>query len=99
TYISQFAPMVGGSVVDPSSPEMASLLDAVFEHYFEQNSLLGTPEKCAAIIEKVATAGVNDLACLLDFGLDYDTTMDGLRNLAELRRNMQPRADAVGQGD
>jgi natural product biosynthesis luciferase-like monooxygenase protein len=99
TYINQFRPMAGDSVVDPSSVEMQSLLEAVFEHYFKQNSLLGTPDKCAAIIEKVAAAGVNDLACLLDFGLDHETTMEGLRHLAELRRSMQPQIAAMGQGE
>jgi natural product biosynthesis luciferase-like monooxygenase protein len=99
TYINQFRPMAGDSVVDPSSPEMKGLIETVFEHYFEQNSLLGTPEKCAAIIEKVSAAGVNDLACLLDFGLDYETTMQGLRHLAELRRSMELRIAASGQGE
>jgi natural product biosynthesis luciferase-like monooxygenase protein len=99
TYINQFRPMAGESVVDPSSPEMQSLIDAVFDHYFEQSSLLGTPDKCAAVIEKVAAAGVNDLACLLDFGLDHDTTMEGLRHLAELRQSMQPQIAATGQGE
>jgi natural product biosynthesis luciferase-like monooxygenase protein len=99
TYINQFRPMAGESVVDPSSPEMQSLIDAVFDHYFEQSSLLGTPDKCAAVIERVATAGVNDLACLLDFGLDHETTMEGLRHLAELRRSMQPQIAAKGQGE
>jgi natural product biosynthesis luciferase-like monooxygenase protein len=95
TYINQFRPMAGDSVVDPSSPEMRSLLDTVFDHYFEQNSLLGTPDKCAATIEKIAAAGVNDLACLLDFGLDDATTMEGLRHLAELRRSMEPQLAAM----
>jgi natural product biosynthesis luciferase-like monooxygenase protein len=99
TYINQFRPMAGESVVDPSSPEMKSLIDAVFDHYFEQSSLLGTPEKCAAVIEKVAGAGVNDLACLLDFGLDHETTMEGLSRLAELRRSMQPQIAVTGQGE
>ncbi|MBZ5494116.1 MAG: LLM class flavin-dependent oxidoreductase [Acidobacteriia bacterium] len=99
TYINQFRPMAGESVVDPSSLEMQSLIDAVFDHYFEQSSLLGTPDKCAAVIEKVAAAGVNDLACLLDFGLDHETTMEGLRHLAELRRSMQPQIAATGQGE
>jgi natural product biosynthesis luciferase-like monooxygenase protein len=98
TYINQFRPMAGESV-DPSSPEMQSLIDAVFEHYFEQSSLLGTPDKCAAVIEKVAAAGVNDLACLLDFGLDHETTMEGLKHLAELRRSMQLQIAATGQGE
>ena len=99
TYMNQFRPMAGESIVDPSSPEMRSLIEAVFEHYFEQSSLLGTPEKCAAVIEKVVGAGVNDLACLLDFGLDHETTMEGLRHLAELRRSMQPQSAAIGQGE
>lgn len=99
TYINQFRPMAGESVVDPSSPEMQSLIEAVFEHYFEQSSLLGTPDKCAAVIEKVVAAGVNDLACLLDFGLDHETTMEGLRHLAELRRSMEPQIAAMGQGE
>ncbi|HET9165636.1 MAG TPA: MupA/Atu3671 family FMN-dependent luciferase-like monooxygenase [Candidatus Angelobacter sp.] len=99
TYINQFRPMVGENIVDPSSPEMQSLIDAVFDHYFEQSSLLGTPDKCAAVIEKVAAAGVNDLACLLDFGLDHETTMEGLKHLAELRQSMQPQVAAMGQGE
>lgn len=99
TYINQFRPMAGESVVDPSSPEMQSLLEVVFEHYFEQSSLLGTPDKCAAVIERVAAAGVNDLACLLDFGLDHQTTMEGLRHLGELRRSMEPQITAMGQGE
>jgi natural product biosynthesis luciferase-like monooxygenase protein len=99
TYINQFRPMAGEGVVDPSSPEMQSLIDAVFEHYFEQSSLLGTPEKCAAIIERVVGAGVNDLACLLDFGLDHETTMEGLKHLADLRRNMHQQNAATGLGE
>jgi natural product biosynthesis luciferase-like monooxygenase protein len=89
TYINQFRPMAGENIVDPASPEMKSLIDVVFEHYFDQNSLLGTAEKCADTIEKVSEAGVNDLACLLDFGLDHETTMDGLRRLSDLRRSLQ----------
>jgi len=73
------------------------LLETVFERYFDHASLLGTPDKCAALIENLAAAGVNDLACLLDFGLDYETTMEGLRRLADLRESLQPQA-LVAQG-
>jgi natural product biosynthesis luciferase-like monooxygenase protein len=98
TYISQFRPMVAEGVVDPSSPEMQSLLDAVFDHYFEESSLLGTPEKCLSVIEKVSAAGVNDIACLVDFGLDHETTMEGLRHLAEVRRSLEPQPASVAAG-
>jgi alkanesulfonate monooxygenase SsuD/methylene tetrahydromethanopterin reductase-like flavin-dependent oxidoreductase (luciferase family) len=99
TYINQFRPMVGDNVVDPSSPEIQGLLETVFERYFDHASLLGTPDKCAMLIEKVASAGVNDLACLLDFGLDYETTMEGLHRLADLQQSLQPQPVIVGQGE
>ena len=99
TYINQFRPMVGDNVVDPSSPEMQGLLDTVFERYFDHASLLGTPEKCAALIEQLASAGVNDLACLLDFGLDYETTMEGLHRLAALRESLQAPAAVAAHGE
>jgi natural product biosynthesis luciferase-like monooxygenase protein len=97
-YINQFKPMVGDNVVDPSAPEMQGLLDTVFERYFDHASLLGTPEKCTALIEQLASAGVNDLACLLDFGLDYETTMEGLHRLAALRESLQPQPVVAAQG-
>ena len=87
SYINQWAPMVGNGVTDPSSMEMQSLLDLVFEKYFEESSLLGTPAKCAAMVEKVSAAGVNDVACLVDFGLDLETTLESLQRLADLRRS------------
>jgi natural product biosynthesis luciferase-like monooxygenase protein len=99
TYINQFRPMVGDNVVDPSSAEMQGLLETVFERYFDHASLLGTPDKCAVLIENLASAGVNDLACLLDFGLDYQTTMEGLQRLADLRESLRPQPVVVGNGE
>ena len=36
------------------------------------------------MIEKVIVAGVNEIACLLDFGVDYDVVMDSLPYLKDL---------------
>jgi hypothetical protein len=36
-------------------------------------------------MDKLVAAGVNDMACLVDFGLDFKTTMEGIERLAELR--------------
>ena len=35
-------------------------------------------------MEKFAAIGVNEIACLIDFGIDFDTTMGGLVHLARL---------------
>jgi hypothetical protein len=35
-------------------------------------------------VEKFAAIGVDEIACLIDFGIDYGSTMDGLKHLAGL---------------
>ena len=33
---------------------------------------------------KIRSYGVNEIACLIDFGIDFDTTMSGLEHLGRL---------------
>jgi natural product biosynthesis luciferase-like monooxygenase protein len=94
-YINQWKPMVADGMTDSSSMEVRSLLDLVFEKYFEEGSLLGTPAKCASMVEKVGAVGVNDIACLVDFGLDLATTLASLDRLTVLRYSLQQQAAAV----
>jgi natural product biosynthesis luciferase-like monooxygenase protein len=76
------------------APELKSLgkrdKDAIaahaFERYFTATSLLGTPDKCALLVDQLADIGVNEITCLVDFGLDHDTVMAGLPYLNELRQ-------------
>lgn len=88
-YINQWKPMVADGLTDSSSMEVRSLLDLVFEKYFEEGSLLGTSEKCVSMVERVGAAGVNDIACLVDFGLDLTTTLKSLERLTVLRHSLE----------
>lgn len=88
SYLDQFRPMMAQGVTDGSSREMQDLLDLAFENYFQNASLLGTPAKCAAMINKISDAGVNEAACLIDFGVDFESTMQSLEHLADLRRSL-----------
>lgn len=69
-----------------------SLLDFAFERYFANSSLLGTPDKCAQMVETLADIGVNDAACLVDFGLDRESILTSMRLLDEVRAAYQPEA-------
>ena len=51
---------------------------------YEGGSLFGTPMSCLKTVEEFAAIGVNRIACLIDFGIDFDTTMSGLEHLARL---------------
>ena len=87
-FINQFRPLMRDGIAEESSPELQSLLDFAFERYFEDSSLLGTPEKCASMIARLQAVGVDEAACLVDFGLDLETTLAGLERLVELRRSL-----------
>jgi natural product biosynthesis luciferase-like monooxygenase protein/amino acid adenylation domain-containing protein len=56
-----------------------------FERYYQTASLVGTPEKCLPMIHRLKSIGVNELACLIDFGIDFDSVMEGLRQLNQLK--------------
>jgi alkanesulfonate monooxygenase SsuD/methylene tetrahydromethanopterin reductase-like flavin-dependent oxidoreductase (luciferase family) len=87
TFIDQFRPLWQDDFAAVGSYELQSLLDFAFERYFQNNSLLGTPGKCLDLIDKLIAAGVNEIACLIDFGLDFKTTMEGIQRLAEMRKS------------
>ncbi len=100
SFIDQFRPLMAssGGLSDSSSHEMQSLLDFAFERYFEDSSLLGTPEKCMAMVDRLSAAGVNEAACLVDFGIDLASTMESLERLAALQHHRHREiALAAGQ--
>lgn len=64
----------------------AMALARSFERYFDSDALLGTPASCLPRVERLRRAGVDEIACLIDFGLDTDDTLAGLPAIAELMR-------------
>ncbi|HZM82448.1 MAG TPA: MupA/Atu3671 family FMN-dependent luciferase-like monooxygenase [Candidatus Limnocylindrales bacterium] len=66
--------------------DMAALLDFAFERYFETSALFGTVESVQPLVQRLGTLGVDEIACLIDFGLPGDTALEGLPKLARLRQ-------------
>lgn len=76
--------------VDPGSMTEAdkeALASAAFEHYFETSALMGTQGKCARLVEQLAALGADEVACLVDFGVETDAVLEGLHYLNELREH------------
>lgn len=76
-----------GAGPSPAASEAAveRLLQDAAERYFESSGLFGTPEAALAMVDKLAAIGVDELACLIDFGIATDTVLAGLRHLGQLR--------------
>jgi natural product biosynthesis luciferase-like monooxygenase protein len=66
------------------SDVMEELLDITFERYFETASLMGTVESTSAFVETLASIGVDDIVCLVDFGVERSLVLQSLEHVAEL---------------
>ncbi len=73
-----------------SKEEMDALLEFSFERYYETSGLFGTPERCMAMVDKLKGIGVDDVACLIDFGVDSKSVLDHLPYLNQLRKLAKP---------
>ncbi|MEO6237923.1 MAG: MupA/Atu3671 family FMN-dependent luciferase-like monooxygenase, partial [Vicinamibacterales bacterium] len=71
---------------DLSAEDMDAILDHAFERYFAMAGLFGTPESCVATVDRLRDLGVDEIACLIDFGIDTESVLASLRHLDELRR-------------
>ncbi|HEX5635214.1 MAG TPA: MupA/Atu3671 family FMN-dependent luciferase-like monooxygenase, partial [Gemmatimonadales bacterium] len=52
-----------------SAEEKEGVLDYAFERYYETSGLFGTPASCLARVDQLAAIGVDEIACLVDFGV------------------------------
>ena len=83
---------------DPSRIDLAALtpdlvdetLEASFEKYFHMGSLMGSFEKCLETVGRMEESGVDEIACLIDFGLDAAVVSEGLENLGVVRKLSNP---------
>ena len=56
-----------------------------FERYYRTSSLIGTPRSCMKMVERLKEIGVDEVACLIDFGIDVDSVLESLDHLVVLR--------------
>lgn len=70
---------------DLTPEEQDEALNFAFERYFRTHALCGTPEGCMPMVQELYAMGVNEIACLLDFGVPYEDVMASLWSLASLK--------------
>jgi natural product biosynthesis luciferase-like monooxygenase protein len=67
-----------------SEDDLDSILLFGVEGFMNGRSLIGTAASCLPFVEKLRRAGVDEIACLIDFVQDYETVMQGLPYLKQL---------------
>ena len=87
---SQLRELGHGQVLDElSEDEAAAVLEYARARYLRHGGLVGTEETCAEMVARLRGIGVDELACLIDFGLDTASVLAGLERLAALSRRMR----------
>jgi natural product biosynthesis luciferase-like monooxygenase protein len=79
----------GGRTVqceDIAANDMEDLLDVAFERYFKTAALMGTPVSCLDLVLRLKEIGVDEIACLIDFGVQAEKVLVSLNYLNELHR-------------
>ncbi|HET9899068.1 MAG TPA: MupA/Atu3671 family FMN-dependent luciferase-like monooxygenase [Streptosporangiaceae bacterium] len=79
--------------------DVETLLGIAFEQYYDGSALMGTVDECVAMAGKLRDLGVDDVACLIDFGVPADAVVGSLPLLDEVRRRLErgaPRSGAAG---
>ena len=76
-----------GGPVDVEAEDLDYLLEKSYNDYVGGKTLIGTPETCAAVTDRLREIGVAEVGCLIDFGVDADTVLSGLRSLNKLREH------------
>jgi natural product biosynthesis luciferase-like monooxygenase protein len=80
--------------------ELDAMMDHAFERYFRTSGLFGTPDTCLPMVEALKEIGVDEIACLVDFGVAADLVLESLAHLDRLRlRSAAPRAEEGGAWD
>lgn len=78
-----------------SGEEVDAVLEHAFQRYFEDSGLFGTPESVQPMVERLKSIGVNEIACLVDFGLPTATVLAQLEPLARALRLANPARAAA----
>ncbi|NUS43884.1 MAG: aminotransferase class I/II-fold pyridoxal phosphate-dependent enzyme [Mycobacteriaceae bacterium] len=75
-----------------SEAERTTVLDFAFERYYRKSALFGTPDSTADRVEQLKSIGIDEIACLIDFGVEDHKVLEGLETLNALRARFEHAA-------
>lgn len=81
-FFQQRCPVSSGEL---TKDDVADALEFSFERYYATSSLMGTFEHCLEVTDRLKAIEVDEVACLIDFGVDADAVLEALPLLDELR--------------
>ncbi|MCC6238520.1 MAG: LLM class flavin-dependent oxidoreductase, partial [Dehalococcoidia bacterium] len=79
-----------------SAEDVDALLDHAFNRYFGTSGLFGSMDTARATLGRIREADVDEVACLIDFGVETSEVVEHLEQLGELyREQAAPEVEVV----
>ncbi len=82
-------------VVEVEESDIDYLLEKSFNDYVQGKALIGSPESCAAVVDRLREIGVDEIGCFIDFGVETDAVLASLPALNALRERYAAPAAPV----
>ncbi|WP_322064569.1 type I polyketide synthase [Burkholderia ubonensis] len=75
--------------------ELDEFVEFLYERFAQSRGLIGTPETCVELVRDLESIGVDEVACLLDFGPPVELILGNLPQLRRLREMCASRPSAA----
>jgi natural product biosynthesis luciferase-like monooxygenase protein len=82
-----------------SDDELDAVLEFAFLRYYETSGLFGPPDRCLDMIDSLREVGVDEIACLIDFGVDTDAVLDSLPLLTTIKDAANAAVPSTGDAE
>ncbi|WP_238539735.1 non-ribosomal peptide synthase/polyketide synthase [Corallococcus macrosporus] len=81
-----------GEIDKVSEEDINALLERTFEYHAKGTGLIGTVESGVQRLLHVREADVDEVACLIDFGVETPRVLESLRRLTAIRERLEQEA-------
>jgi natural product biosynthesis luciferase-like monooxygenase protein len=85
----------GGRFTNLTEADRKVMVEHTFERYFDTTVLMGAPATCDGMVEDMVDLGIDEIACLIDFGLPADDVLGSLSQLKALAERYSEPAPSV----
>ncbi|MGV2831539.1 LLM class flavin-dependent oxidoreductase [Myxosarcina sp. GI1(2024)] len=75
--------------------DLNSLLQFAYEGWLNGRTLIGSQKTCMQMVERLKKAGVDEVACLIDFNDNFDAVMASLPHLKDLKNMCNLKKEAA----
>ena len=95
-------PMARAAGIDldaASTEDIDVLLDHAFDRFYDAAALFGDTEGCLARVGELAAAGIDEIGCLIDFGVATDDVLSSFEFLGSLVQQSRDSVEAAASDD